>query len=257
MNSYELEKMMTKKELYDKLKNYMQELIKESGLEEESICIVAKGLSPEEAIGITKRKDYPILTGKEVMLSAEFDGAKGQAFTSSPCEYKGTINELLKSDLLGNEYDRSLFIAALNAVAMRLEKADKTIHCRNDGPEKCAESMLDYLSKHYDVEKIALIGFQPAILAKLSERYTVRVLDLNPLNINQIKSGCIVEDGIESYSEVVDWADLILCTGSTVCNGSIVDYLDIGKEVIFFGTTLAGTAPCLGVKRLCFTEELN
>ncbi|MGH4140877.1 Rossmann-like domain-containing protein [Clostridium sp.] len=248
---------MTKKELFDKLKNYMYELLKESGLEEESICIVAKGLSPEEAIGITERKDYPLLTGKEVMLSAEFDGAKGQAFTSAPCEYKGSIKKILESDLLENEYGRGLFIAALNAVAMRLGKADKTIHCRNDGPEKCAKNSLDYLSENYNVDNIALIGFQPAILASISKKFNIRVLDLNPLNIDQIKSGCKIEDGVKAYKEVIEWADLILCTGSTVCNGSIVDYLDIGKEVIFFGTTLAGAAPCLGVKRICFTEELS
>lgn len=247
---------MTKKELFDKLKEYMHALLKENGLEEESICIAAKGLSPEEAIGITKRKDYPILTGKEVMLSAEFDGAKGQSFTSSPCEYKGSIKKLLESDLTENEYDRSLFTAALNAVAMRLGKADKTIHCRNDGPEKCAESMKEYLIANYNVEKIALIGFQPAILSSLTEHYKVRVLDLNPSNIGQIKSGCRVEDGINAYADVLEWADLILCTGSTICNGSIVDYLDIKKEVLFYGTTLSGAAPCLGVKRLCFTEEI-
>jgi len=246
---------MTKKELYDKLKKYMYKLLKENNLEEESICIQAKGLSPEEAIGITERKDYPILTGKEVMLSAEFDGAKGQAFTSAPCEYNGSIKNILESDLLENEYDRSLFIAALNAVALRLGKADKTVHCRNDGPEKCATSIREHLSANYDVEKIALIGFQPAILAILTESYTVRVLDLNPLNVGQIKSGVKVEDGNDAYEDMIKWADLIICTGSTICNGSIVDYLDIDKEVIFFGTTLSGAAPCLGVKRLCFTEE--
>ena len=235
----------------------MYELLKENDLEEESIYIVAKGLTPEEAIGITVRKDYPILTGEEVMLSAEFDGAIGQAFTSAPCEYKGNIKELLESDLLENEHNRSLFIAALNAVAMRLGKADKTIHCRNDGPEKCAQSMKDYINTHYDVEKIVLIGFQPSILASLVESYTVRVLDLNPLNINQVKCGCIVEDGNDAYPDILEWADLILCTGSTICNGSIVDYLNIKKEVLFFGTTLSGAAPCLGVKRLCFTEEMN
>lgn len=246
---------MTKKELYDKLKKYMYELLEENNMEEESICIVAKGLSPEEAIGITERKDYPLLTGEEVMLSAEFDGVKGQAFTLAPSEYKGTIKNLLESNLMENEYDRSLFIAALNAIALRFGKADKTIHCRNDGPEKCAKSINDYLKTHYDVEKIALVGYQPAMLASLSEDYTVQVLDLNPLNIGQVKYGCHVKDGIKDYKEVLEWADLILCTGSTICNGSIVDYLDIGKEVLFFGTTIAGAAPCLGVKRLCFTEE--
>lgn len=248
---------MTCKELYDKLKSYLGKLIEENGLEEDSVYIKAKGISPEEAIGITKRKDYPILMGKEVMLLAEFDGAKGQAFTSAPCEYRGTLKDLLESDLVEDEYARSLFIAALNAVASRLGKADRTIHCRGDGPEICAKRVKDYLKAHYAVKNIGLVGFQPAILASLAESYKVRVLDLNPLNIGQVKSGCQVEDGKKAYADLIEWADLILCTGSTICNGSIVDYLDIGKEVLFFGTTLAGAAPCLGVKRLCFTEEVS
>ncbi len=246
---------LTEKELYNKLKNYMYELLEENDMEEESINIVARGLSPEEAIGVTKRKDYPLLRGKEIMLSAEFDGAKGQAFTSAPCEYKGTIKELLEADILENEYTRSLFIAALNAVSMRLDKADKTIHCRNEGPEECGKNIREYLKGNYNVEKIAIVGYQPAIIANLAEDYKLRILDLDSSNIGQVKYGCKIEDGVKSYEDVVEWADLILCTGSTICNGSIVDYLDIGKEVLFFGTTIAGGAACLGAKRLCFTQE--
>ncbi|WMJ87964.1 hypothetical protein [Anaerocolumna sp. MB42-C2] len=51
---------------------------------------------------------------------------------------------------------------------------------------------------------------------------------------------------------VVKWADLVLCTGSTICNGSIVNFLNLDKEVLFFGTTLAGAAQMLSLKRVCF-----
>ena len=43
------------------------------------ISIVSKSLSSKEAIGNTKRKDFPIIVGKEIMLEADFKGAKGQA----------------------------------------------------------------------------------------------------------------------------------------------------------------------------------
>nr|WP_314461232.1 hypothetical protein [uncultured Clostridium sp.] len=33
---------------------------------------MSKSLSPEEAIGNTRRKDFPILAGQEVMLWAEY-----------------------------------------------------------------------------------------------------------------------------------------------------------------------------------------
>ena len=51
------------------------------------------------------------------------------------------------------------------------------------------------------------------------------------------------------------YAELILCTGSTLCNGSIIDYLDLDKDVLFFGTTASGAAPLLGLKRVCFADK--
>ena len=64
-----------------------------------------------------------------------------------------------------------------------------------------------------------------------------------------------VEDGIKDYDEVVmDYADLVLCTGSTACNGSIVNFIDIGKEVVFYGTTFSGGAVLMDQKRSCFAH---
>ena len=61
---------------------------------------------------------------------------------------------------------------------------------------------------------------------------------------------------MDDYDSVVHGgANLILCTGSTVCNGTIVNYLGLDTEVLFFGTTLAGTAVLMGLKRLCFAEN--
>ena len=65
----------------------------------------------------------------------------------------------------------------------------------------------------------------------------------------------LVEDGSKVYDDVVNrYADLILCTGSTVCNGTIVDYIDIDTEVLFFGTTLSGSAVLMDLKRVCFAD---
>ena len=67
-----------------------------------------------------------------------------------------------------------------------------------------------------------------------------------------VRSGVLVEDGMSAYQGVVrDWAELVLCTGSTLCNGSFVNFLDIGKPVLFFGTSCAGAARILGAERFC------
>ncbi len=243
---------MNQKELMDLLKDKFKTLVEENSLTMDEIHIVSKSLTPEEAIGNTRRKDFPILTGREVMLQAEYQGAKGQAFTDAPSEFKGTLREILALELDKDLHSRGLFIASLNAVMAKIGLIEHTVHCRTEEPENCAGEILDIVKRDYKDRKIALIGYQPSILEALSKDFTVRVLDLNPKNVGQTRYGIKVEHGIDDYKEVVlDWSDVVLCTGSTLCNGTIVQYFDIGKEVIFFGITVAGAAKLLGLKRLC------
>jgi uncharacterized protein (DUF4213/DUF364 family) len=239
--------------IYRELKEKLSEIVEKNGLSGEEITIDSKTLSSEEAIGITDRKDFPILTGKEVMLEAEFRGAKGQSFTSSPAVYRGTLSDIMDLDIENDQHAMGLFIASLNAIMRYLELIDGTVHCKNEEPEKCGKKFAEYVKSEYGDPKIALIGYQPAILENLSKQFSVRVLDLDPKNVGSERYGVLVEDGVESYDEVVmDWADIVLCTGSTLANGSIVNFIDIGKPVIFFGTTIAGAAEILGLERACF-----
>ena len=118
-----------------------------------------------------------------------------------------------------------------------------------------AKSAIRYAAlvrERFGTPRIALVGFQPALLARLSKEFSVRVLDLNPEIVGTVRSGVLVEDGMAAYQDVVrDWAELVLCTGSTLCNGSFVNFLDIGKPVLFFGTSCAGAAHVLGAERFC------
>ncbi len=238
--------------IYDKLKDHLKNIISEYGLSAEEIIISSKSLSPEEAIGVTQRKDFPILTGQEIMLEAYFKDAVGQAFTDSPAAFNGRLSDILELDIENDPYAKGLFIASLNAIMKYLGLAEGTIHCKNQEVEKCAQKFITFIKEHYGNPKIALIGFQPALLDNLSKVYKLRVLDLNPDNIGKEKYGVLVENGITAYQDAINWADLILCTGSTICNGSVVNFIDIGKPVIFYGTTIAGAAKMLGLKRACF-----
>lgn len=239
--------------IYDKLKVELKKILEDNNLSEENIIINSKTLTSEEAIGIPERKDFPILTGKEIMLQAEFRGAIGQAFTSAPTVFKGTLFEIVNLDLENDDHAKGLFIASLNAIMRYINKTDRTIHCKNDEPELCGKKFNEHLKEEYKDAKIAIIGYQPAILENVSKDFNVRLLDLSPENIGKEKFGVLIEDGIKDYEEVVlEWADLVLCTGSTIANGSIVHFLDLDKPVIFFGTTIAGAAEILGLNRLCF-----
>lgn len=238
--------------IYDVLKNRLQQIILENGLSGEEITISSKTLSAEEAIGITKRKDFPILTGKEIMLEARFRGSVGQAFTDSPTVFNGSLSDIMALDAENDAYAKGLLVAALNAVMRYLDLVKGTIHCKNQDLELCAPQFIERIKEQYGNPKITLVGFQPALLDRLSKVFPLRVLDLNPDHIGSVKYGILVEDGMKAYRDAVDWADLVLCTGSTICNGSVVNFIDIGKPVIFYGTTIAGAAEILGLKRLCF-----
>lgn len=243
---------MTQQELMLKLKNEFRSLVKKFDLATDEINITSKSLTPEEAIGNTKRRDFPILTGQEVMLQAAYKGAFGQAFTDAPSEFKGTLDDILELDLSEDSHNRALFIASMNAVMAKLGLIEHTVHCKTEDPENCAHEFADYVRKTYGNKKIALVGYQPSILEALSKEFTLRVLDLSPKNVGQNRYGIKVEHGINDYKEVVlDWADVVLCTGSTLCNGTIVNFIDIGKEVLFFGITASGAAKLLGLKQLC------
>ena len=238
--------------IYERLKIALENAVNDGGFKEDEIKISSKGLTPEEAIGKTKRKDFPILNGKEIMLEAEFNGNVGQAFTSSPCQFEGTLADVLALDIENNDYNRGLFIASLNAVMKSLELCDRTIHCKNDEPEKCAKKFLETLKTTHPNKKILLVGFQPSILEALKDDFDIRCLDLNEKVVGTERYGVMIEDGIKDYDDAVAWADLLLVTGSTICNGSIVNFLDLDKEVYFFGTTIAGSAGILGANRMCF-----
>lgn len=243
---------------YNNLKEEFSKLLKEENLLEENIEIIGKSLTPEEAIGNPKRRDFPILTGKEVMLEAKFKNAKGQAFTDSPAEFKGSLKEIMKLDLVEDSYGAGIFIAALNSVMKYLGKVEGTVHCKNEEPEYCAEKLEKYLKENHNPKKITLVGYQPSMIEKLRENFQLRVRDLNPENIGKIRYGVKIEDGKkEDYDALNRWPDLVLCTGSTICNGSIVDFLELEKPVVFFGMTIAGAAELLGLERVCFTETFH
>ncbi|WP_270301042.1 Rossmann-like domain-containing protein [Terrisporobacter petrolearius] len=247
---------MTKEELFQTLHKYFEDLIKENNLDNSDIVINSKTLTPQEAIGIVKRKDFPIIVGKDVMVQAEFQGAIGQAFTDSPSAFRGNLKEILQLDLLNDSHGRGLFLASLNAVMCKLNMATNTIHCKNNDTEICAEKFADYVRENFENKKIALIGYQPAILEHLAKENNIRVLDLNPDMVGQNKYGVLVEDGAKDYENVViNWSDVVLCTGSTLCNGSLVNFIDIEKEVVFFGTTIAGAANIFDLKRACFCSQ--
>ena len=251
------EQNMTPEGFFAELKRRFLALLEEECILDEEVEIGTRSLSAREAIGDTRRKDFPIITGKDVMVEARCMGSVGQAFTDAPTAFAGSLKEICQLDLSSSSHNRGLFIAALNAVMKHLGRVECTVHCRNEGPEKCSYDVVDFIKENYGSPKIALIGYQPAMLERLSQNFEVRNVDLDENNIGHERYGIMVEDGrdLSVTQALCDWAELILCTGSTICNGTIVNFLKFEGKILFFGTTLAGAAALMNMPRLCFADR--
>ena len=63
---------MTREQFYTQLKARFQGLLYANKIENDLLSVSCRALTPEEAIGSTTvRQDFPILTGKDIMLQAE------------------------------------------------------------------------------------------------------------------------------------------------------------------------------------------
>lgn len=240
--------------IYDKLKESLLITIQEHGFDKEIVTINTKVLDPKEAIGDTKKMDYPILQGKEYLINSYFKGTVGQAFTDEPSNFKGYLMDIVTMDMDVSK-NRSIFVATLNAVYSHLGVVKDCIHCKNNGPELCAEKIKEFFNGK-DL-KIGMVGFQPSIIEALSSTHQLRVLDLQYENIGKLKYGVTIEDGRVMMEDVKNWCDVMLVTGSTVCNGTIVDFISGDKKTYFYGTSIAASAQILGLERLCFADDVK
>ena len=240
-----------KTKIYDTLREKFITLIKENDLESDEIIIRAAPLSVEEAIGRPVDRDYPLVIGRERLMQAEFRDCYGQAFTDMYHNYDGCLSDVAAL-ALGDNFQRAVFIASLNAVMRYLGRAAKTVHCKDEEPRQCAAELADYIEKSYSRPRIALIGFQPRILEALSPRFEIRVTDLDKKNIGTEKFGVVVH-GPEKTQEHLDWCDIALVTGTTIVNDTIEPILKMikDKDIIFYGTTISGAAELLGLKHFC------
>jgi hypothetical protein len=236
------------KNVYDEIKERAFENI-DKDLMDMSITVKARALSTEEAIGNPESDDFPLMKGKERLMHAELKGSAGQAFTDQYGDFEGTLKDILESDL-SNNYRRAIFIASLNAALRHMDFIHGTIHCKDKEPGECAVQLADHIKSKYGNPKITQIGFQPKFVEKVSAAFDLRVIDLDEDNIGTKKYNTLIE-GPDRTDDAIDWADLLLVTGTTIVNGTIEQFLN-RKPVLFYGTTIAGAAHLMGWDRFCY-----
>jgi len=235
-------------DIFDTLKERARRLWDEHGLLDQKVIIRARPLTVEEAIGNPEAKDFPLQKGQERLMQAEFMGSLGQAYADQYGDFEGSLEEILGMDLKNN-YRRAIFVATLNAVLRRLGLIDRTIHCKDQDPSRCAEELNRYIKNRYGMKKILQIGFQPRMVESLSSDFQLRVIDLDPHNIGKKIKNALIK-GPETTEMAMKWADIFLVTGTTLVNGTIGKFLG-DNPVIFYGTTIAGAAYLMGWERFC------
>ncbi len=240
--------------VFQLLKPKIEDILAGEKLSGEEVNIACRTLTPEEALGNPERDDFPLQKGREKLMQAEIGEAVGQAFTDRPGNLTGTVSEILSLPPVNN-YNRAAIVATLNALLKLRAQVKNTVHCKDDGPRLCGSELAEDIQARYGNPKVVLIGLQPAIAETLSARFKMRIMDLDPANESKTFNGVKVEIGPYSIADFEGWADLFLITGSTIVNGSIDQFLDIKKPVLFFGTTIAGPAELLGLERICPRSE--
>jgi len=234
-----------------------EDAITQNRLFDAQVSVLVKTLTPEEAIGVPGRRDFPIILGKERVVEADVIGTRAHAFTDSPGEFMGNLKEVLNFPLTSNR-ERSIYVVTLNAILKYLNLIENTIHCKDEDPERCGKEIASQLLKRWGVIKVGFIGLNPAIAENLTKTFgieNVRITDLNKQNVNSFKYGVKVWDGNEMTEELVKQSDVILITGTTFVNGTFDHIMrcvqNYRKDYLIYGVTGAGICKLMGLSRIC------
>jgi len=249
---------MNKEEgILEQTRTRVKEIAEKENLLHVDVTVLAKPLTPEEAIGNPGRRDFPIIIGKERVLEATLLGSKGHAFTDSPKEYLGPLNDIFSLELNTNQ-NRAIFVATINALLGNLKMVEKTVHCKDDEPEECALEIAETVLNKYGKVNVGLIGLNPAIAERLIDIFGpvhVRITDLGRDIIGEERFGVEIWDGNERTEDLIDKSDVIIFTGTTLVNntfGQIKNRIQaLGKNYLVYGVTSAAVSKLLGIERIC------
>ncbi len=247
----------TESSILEKTRSKLRTLIAGAGIGRAPVRVDVRALDPAEAIGSVERTDFPIMVGKERMIEAQVLSGRAQAFTDAPSEFRGHLEEIVAQPLDTNAR-RALFIAVLNALLAHLGLVKGTLHCRDHDPDECGQEIARHILEHKGPVKVGLVGFNPALAEALSQTFgadSVRITDLNSETMGAKKFGITIEDGARTNSDVVDWADLLLVTGTTLVNNTFDALFEqiqaAAKDYFLFGVTSAGVCHLIDLPRIC------
>jgi len=214
-------------------------------------------LTPADLYENENHSELPLLQGKEHLIQASYGRFQGQVFTPEPCAWEGSIQEVLDSDM-SDMKNRSLLFAIVNAVVRSKLDMQCTEDCQGRGPVYCAPEIASRMEVWFGLKKYALIGFQPLVIQNLIESFgakNIKVLEIAGFTSEDTYNGVEILHGLENLETIVEWCDVGISSGITLVDDTIDTiwnaYNDTRKPIIFFGTTVSGTAALTGLQWIC------
>ena len=201
-----------------------------------------KTLLPEGAVpSAAKRGEYRVC--------ASLSGTTGEAYTETPWSFEGTLCEALQIPVTDKGIN-AISIACINAALSRLGLIEGTFSETIAAHESYADSLCRYVVENYGKKNIILVGYDGYIVKRfMDEGIDFWTMDRDPDNIAQDRFNHVIVNSAKYNREsCFAWGKLFIITGSTLCNGTVVQYLDKGKNLLFYGVTGRGASHLLGWK---------
>ena len=184
----------------------------------------------------------------EYRVTARFNEYEGEAYTETPADFEGTLLEAISLPPSEKGIDARC-LAAINAVMNCLGLCAGVFPNTFDEHRLYTDALYLHVAEKYGKSNIILVGYDGYIVKKfVLEEVDFWTMDRDPDNISQDRfKHVIVNSAFYNRQACLTWGKLLIVTGSTLTNGTIVQYLDQGKDLLFYGITIAGAATLLGL----------
>ena len=237
---------MTVTDLYQEI---LAEFYKRDGAQELLGEAVSVTVSEEPERTLRPEGDPPSTVARpEYCVTAELCGVKGEAYTETPEAFQGTLEEALSIAPSENGIS-AVTVAALNAAMNKLGLCPGTFPEEEQAHIAYADAVCRHITENYGRGNLVLVGYDGYFVKRfMEEGLDFWTMDRDPDHIAQDRFDHVVVNSAKRNRESsFAWGKLFLITGSTLCNGTIVQYLDSGKELLFYGITCAGAATLLSL----------
>ena len=237
---------MTIEELYQQILSGFYALEGAKELLDETVSVT--GAKEPEKTPRPENDPPSTVARPEYCVTATLRGVRGEAYTETPEDFRGTLEEALHIPP-SEKGISAVTIAALNAAMSCLGLAPGVFPEEEEAHFRYAEKLYRYVIENHGPDNIVLVGYDGYLVKRfVDEGLIIWIMDRDPDHIAQDRFHHVVVNNAKRNRESsFVWGKYFIVTGSTLCNGTILHYLNSGKELLFYGITCAGAAKLLNL----------